>query len=295
MGKKHRENITYSRETSYNMGLDFCDTILFKVRGRRRGRRSLGKPTSEAQAVVNERNARMKFARSANANFKEGRDLYVTFTFDEYHYPATRSQAKALTDKFLRRMKWAWKKLDNGLPFKWLYVIEGDDGKRIHIHMLMTGGLPHDSIKRLWGMSDIVNVRILQASDKGYEALSVYLTKQGRLTGEHRYYCSRNMDTPEYAELNCGISADDMEDLARTIEDINIGAGKGEATTAQRYAPVESRYPGYYLAEAQAVYLEQFHEWVIHIKLYHKDSQPGRRETKRRRAEERYLRDMGVV
>ena len=296
MGKCARQGrITYSRETAYNMGLDYCDTLLFKVRGPRRGRRSLGKPTSEAQAVVNERNARMTFLRLSNANFLEGRDLYVTLTFDKYHCPKTRIEAKALMDKYIRRLKWAWKKLNNGLPFKWLYVIEGDDGKRIHVHILMTGGLAADVIKHLWGMADIVNVRVLQSSGKGYEGLSVYLTKQGRLTGEHRYFASRNMDKPECAEINTGISADDMEELARSIEDINAGVGIGEQTTAQRYAPVENRYPGYFLAEADAVYLESFKEWVIHIKLYRKDTPTGVAEAKRRRAEEKCMAWMGAV
>lgn len=289
MGKSN-DVITYSRETSYNMGLDYCDTVLCKVRGPRRGKRSLGKPTSEAQTIVNERNARMAMMRILNANFAEGRDLYVTFTFDEYHYPQTRKQAKEQTDKFIRRMKWAWGKLDNGLPFKWLYVIEGDDGKRMHVHMVMTGGIAPNEIKRIWGMADIVNIKVLQASDTGYEALSTYLTKQGRLTGEHRYFASRNMDKPGYAEINAGISAQDMENLAKTIQDINSGVGKGEQTTAERYAPVESRYPGYFLASADAIYLEQFREWVIHIKLYRKDSPVGVREVRRRREEKKQMR-----
>ena len=294
MGKKSGE-IRYSRETSYNMGLDYCDTVLFKVRGHRRGKRSLGKPTSEAQAVVNERNARMNLLRTINANFKEGRDLYVTLTFDKAHGPDTRSDAKTVMGKFLRRVKWAWIKLQSLLPFKWLYVIEGGDGKRIHIHLLMTGGLSAEKIKELWGMAEIVNVKVLQASEKGYEALSVYLTKQGRLMGEHRWYSSRNMDKPGYAELNAGISSDAMEELAHAIEDIRAKKDEGIVPTGERYAPVESRYPGYFLANADAVYLEQFKEWVIHIKLYRKDSPVGVKEAKRRRAEERYLRDMRGV
>lgn len=292
MAKKHSGEIRYSRETSYNMGLDYCDTVLFKVKGQRRGKRSLGKPTSEAQAVVNERNARMNLLRLVNANFREGKDLYITLTFDEAHRPDTRADAKRLTDNFIRRMKRAWDKAGFISPFKWLYVIEGADGKRLHVHLLMSGGLSEACIRRLWGMADIVNVKILQASDKGYEALSVYLTKQGRLTGEHRWYASRTMERPGYAELNAGISADDMEELAHAIEDINADRDKGVKTTAERYSPVESRYPGYFLAEAEAVWLEQFREWVIHIKLYRKDSAVGVREAKRRRLEERCLRDL---
>lgn len=297
--------IRYSREVSYNMGLPFCDTTLYRVKGKRRQPRALGKPTSEAQARVNERNAQMTFVRYANANFEEGRDHYITLTFDEGHRPATREEARRHASNFLRRVKRAWDRLKGdpstrvtgtlaqddaekgGRVFKYLYVIEGGDGKRIHIHLLMTGGLTEARIRELWGKAEILNVRTLQASDKGYEALSVYLTKQGRLDGEHRWYGSRNLDKPEAAELNAGISAEDMDELARSIEDINAGVGIGVHTTAERYAPVEERYPGYYMAEAEAIRIEQFREWVIHVKLYRKDSAPGKREAKRRRIEER--------
>jgi len=293
-------DIRYTRETSYNMGPGFCDTLLYRVKGKRRQPRALGKATSEAQARVNERNAIMNLNRIVNANFEDGRDLYITLTFDEAHYPATRAEVRLLMRNFLRRVKRAHVALNilsnNAFEavreFKYLYVIEGGDGKRMHPHLLMTGGLSESRIRELWGMADIVNVRTLQASSNGFEALSAYLTKQGRINGEHRWYGSRNLERTGYAELNAGISAEATDELARAIEDINAGVGKGVETTEERYAPVESRYPGYYMSEAEAIYIEQFREWVIHIKLYRRDTDPGRREAKRRRSEAAELRRM---
>lgn len=284
--------IRYSREASYNMGLPFCDTTIYRVKGKRRQPRALGKPTSAAQEKINERNARMAFQRSANANFRDGEDSFVTLTFDEAHKPATREAARHIMTNFLRRAKRAWARATGreGRELKYLYVIEGGDGKRIHIHLLMTGGLSEAVVRELWGMAEIVNLRTLQANDRGFEALSVYLTKQGRLSGEHRWYGSRNLDKPACAELNGQISAEDTERLAREIGDINAGVGVGVKTTAERFAPVEERYPGYYLAEAEAIWIEEFREWVIHLKLYRRDSEPGKRETKRRRLEVNALR-----
>ena len=293
--------IDYSRETGYNMGMEYCDAILYRVRRKPKQRRALGKPTSETQAIVNERNMKLNFKRVLHANFLEGRDLYVTLTFREGENPATRADAKRAADNFWRRVKRAWEKRGASvweirhnegkkLPLKYLYVIEGGDGKRIHIHLAMTGGLVWQEIKVLWGMADEVNVKILQGSKNGMEALSKYLTKQGGLAkGEHHWYGSRNLSKPDYGERDNRISRETMEELADVIEDINAGKGEGVIPTDERYAPIEERYPGYYLAEAEAVYVEQFKEWVLHIQLYRQDTEAGKLEKKRRAAELRQI------
>jgi hypothetical protein len=293
--------IDYSRETGYNMGMEYCDAILYRVRCKPKQRRALGKPTSETQAIVNERNMKLNFKRVLHANFMEGRDLYVTLTFREGENPATRADAKRAADNFWRRVKRSWEKRGASvweirhnegekLPLKYLYVIEGGDGKRIHIHLAMTGGLAWQEIKVLWGMADEVNVKILQGSKNGMEALSKYLTKQGGLAkGEHHWYGSRNLSKPDYGERDNRISRETMEELADVIEDINAGKGEGVIPTDERYAPIEERYPGYYLAEAEAVYVEQFKEWVLHIQLYRQDTEAGKLEKKRRAAELRQI------
>ena len=293
--------IDYSRETGYNMGMEYCDAILYRVRCKPKQRRALGKPTSETQAIVNERNMKLHFKRVLHANFMEGRDLYVTLTFREGENPATRADAKRAADNFWRRVKRSWEKRGASiweirhnkgekLPLNYLYVIEGGDGKRIHIHLAMTGGLAWQEIKVLWGMADEVNVKILQGSKNGMEALSKYLTKQGGLAkGEHHWYGSRNLSKPDYGERDNRISRETMEELADVIEDINAGKGEGVIPTDERYAPIEERYPGYYLAEAEAVYVEQFKEWVLHIQLYRQDTEAGRLEKRRRAAEMRQI------
>ena len=283
------QEIRYSRESGYNMGQGYCDTVLFAVRGPKRGRRTLGKPTSAAQEQINERNAKMHFARISNANFEDGRDVLAHLTFDPEHRPESRRACKRLVDNFLRRLKRAWDKHGFELDLRYLYVIEGEDGKRLHVHMLMTGGMSSREIKVLWGMAEIINVDTLQAGKKGYEALSKYLTKQGKLSdGEHRWYGSRNLVKPDYEERNARIPMDEVEDLGDYIAN-RMPVGEGDIPTAERYAPIEERYPGYYCADADAKYLEQFREWVIHIQLYRKDTTAGKEETARRRREEREI------
>lgn len=288
-----RAHIRYSRERLYNGGMEYCDAVICRVKGKKNQRRSLGKPTTEVMERINQINAERKLQRLITANFREGKDLYVTFTFDKWHYPKTRVACKRLTDNFLRRVKrYLAKKSAGASPrptegedFKYIYVIEGDDGKRFHVHMVLSGLLTQAELFHLWGMAEIVNVKILQGSSTGFEALSVYLNKQGRIKGEHRWYGSRNLVQPACDEYNGKISEEDMNELGRAIEDVNAHKGEGFKTTEERYAPVESRYPGYYLAEASAVYLEEFREWFIHVKLYRKDTMSGKAETKRRKNE----------
>lgn len=288
------QEIRFSRETGYNIGQAYCDTILFAVRGPKKGRRSLGKPTSAAQEVVNERNARMHFSRVANANFEDGRDVLVHLTFDKQNLPETRKDCKRVVDNFTRRIKRAWEKLETDRELRYLYVIEGSDGKRLHVHMLMTGGMDAREIRRIWGMAEIVNVDPLQAGQKGYEALSVYLTKQGKLAdGEHRWYGSRNLAKPDYEERNAKIPMSEVEELGDYIANV-MTAEEGRVTTEERMRPIEERYPGYFCAEAEAKYIEQFREWVIHVQLYRQDTTAGVAEKKRRRLEEKALRKQGI-
>ena len=278
-------DIRYSRETGYNMGQAFCDATIYAVHGPRKGKRTMGKPTSAAQEVINERNAKKQFARLANANFEEGKDLLIHLTFDNPHRPDSRKTCKRLIDNFLRRVKRAWKRLDMAEDLRYLYVIEGEDGKRIHSHMLMTGGLTEAEIKVMWGMAEILRVSKLQAGKTGYEALSVYLSKQGKLAdGEHRWYGSRNLAKPDYEERNARIPMSDVEELGNYIAN-EMTVGEGVIPTAERLAPIEDRYPGYFCAEAEAKYIEQFREWVIHIQLYKKNTVAGEAEIKRRHKE----------
>jgi len=284
-----RQEIRYSRETGYNMGQAYCDTLFFGVRGPRKGRRSLGKPTTPAQEEVNRRNAIMHFERMCNANFVEDRDVKVDLTFDKWNLPATRRDCKRVTDNFIRRVKRVWARRGVEPELRYLYVIEGDDGKRFHVHLLMTGGLTVNEIRTMWGMCEILNVRVLQANQNGYEGLSIYLTKQGKLAdGEHRWYGSRNLVKPDYEERNARIPMDEVQELGEYIQNA-MDVGKGDIPTAERYAPIEEMYPGYFCAKAEAKYLEQFRDWIIHIKLCRKDTRAGVEEAKRRQDEEKAI------
>ena len=287
--KKRSGRIRYSRESMYNAGLEYCDTTIYTVKAPRNVRRKLGNPSRPCQEALNERNAKLRLKRLIEANFTEGKDIFVTFTFDKGHNPETRAEARKLFGNFLRRLRRAWKAKGIAGEPRGIYVLEGKDGGHIHIHVVMSCGMDYETIKKLWGMALFVNVRILQGVETGFDPLSKYLSKQGKLAdGERRWYRFGDLVEPDCEELNAKIPLDDVAELGKYIQD-EMEAGADVIPTSERYAPVESRYPGYFCSEAQAKYLEQFGEWIIHVKLYRKDTPIGVQEQKRRRLEEREM------
>lgn len=290
-GKKRGGMIRFSRETMCNAGMEYCDTSIYTVKAPRNVRRKLGKPSRPCQEALNERNAKLRLKRLIEANFTEGKDIFVTFTFDKGHRPETRAEARKLFVNFIRRLRRAWKAMGiDGEP-RGLYVLEGKDGGHIHIHVVMSCGMDYVTIKELWGMALFVNVKILQGVEGGFDPLSKYLSKQGKLAdGERRWYRFGDLAEPSCEELNAKIPLDDVAELGRYIQD-EMYTGEGEISTSERFAPVESRYPGYFCAEAEAKYLEEFREWVIHVRLYRQDTPCGVEESDRRKREEKIIND----
>ena len=290
-GKKRGGMIRFSRETMCNAGMEYCDTSIYTVKAPRKARRKLGRPSRPCQEALNERNAKLRLKRLIEANFTEGKDIFVTFTFDKGHRPETRAEARSLFWNFIRRLRRAWKAMGIAGEPRGLYVPEGKDGGHIHIHVVMSCGMDYVTIKELWGMALFVNVKILQGVEGGFDPLSKYLNKQGKLAdGERRWYRFGDLEEPSCEELNAKIPMDDVAELGRYIQD-EMYTGEGEISTSERFAPVESRYPGYFCAKAEAKYLEEFREWVIHVRLYRQDTPCGVEESDRRKREEKIIND----
>ncbi len=289
--RKRGGMIRFARETMYNAGLEYCDTTIYTVKAPKKARRKLGKPSRPCQEALNEKNAKMRLKRLIEANFAEGKDIFVTFTFDKGHRPETRAEARKIFLNFLRRLRRAWK--SKGIPGepRGIYVLEGKDGGHIHIHVVMSCGMDQATVKELWGMALFVNFKILQGIEGGFDPLSKYLNKQGKLSdGERRWYRFGRLVEPSSEELNAKMPLDDVAEMGKYIQD-EMYAGEDVIPTSERFAPVESRYPGYFCAKAEAKYLEEFREWVVHVRLYRKDTPCGVEEQNRRRLEENKISD----
>ena len=123
---------------------------IFPIFGREaagRARAARQNVTPEAVQRLNEERSKRRLVQLADANFDEN-DISLTLTFmDEPKYAEAQRDVK----NFLRTVK--RKREQRGMPeLKYIYSIEGDeDGRkeRIHIHMLMSGGMDRKEIEEI--------------------------------------------------------------------------------------------------------------------------------------------------
>ena len=105
----------------------------------------------ERQNRHNRERARRRLALLMDANFGRN-DLHVTLTYRGT--PPDYEQARKDVRNYLRAVKRMREKA--GLPeMKYIYVIEeeGGDGekRRIHVHLMMTGGVSREALEEKWG------------------------------------------------------------------------------------------------------------------------------------------------
>ena len=149
--------------------------------------------TREAQAIVNERNAKKSLIRKINTNFGVA-DLHITLTYGNVPLP-DEGQARRDMRNFIRRVRRQRKK--QNLPeLKYVYVIEffSADARRtrVHHHVIMSGGMDRQGIRALWPHQQ-TRIDELQPADGTLEGLARYITKQPGNTQSKRWAASRNL------------------------------------------------------------------------------------------------------
>lgn len=197
-------------------------------------RRTLSKvhPTTEAMQEINDRNARKRFERLAECNFKAGVDLFLTLTY-EGKAPEDMDTCNRELRNYLARVNRARKKagLDKA---KCIGVIEVGERGRLHHHLLISGGLDRDLMEQLW-RHGVANCNRIQQSKGGIAALKVYITKcfdtkkAKRGKGRHRYFYTRNLKQPTVTESKTRISRRQAE---RIREDADL---QGEVIFRKKY------------------------------------------------------------
>lgn len=151
-------------------------------RGRSRAARQF--ETSLVQEAVNIKTACMRLEFLLYANFRPD-DWFVTLTYDDEHLPPCYEAARKNQPAYFRKLR-ALRRA-RGLPFDYIYVMEGQHGEhRIH-HHFVTRRAPGDgrgTFADLWGKG-FVDLRTIDEFG-GYRALARYLTKEPRKTGRLR-------------------------------------------------------------------------------------------------------------
>lgn len=162
--------------------------------GVRAGKKAL---SSEAQQRMNLKYAYQKLELLIAANFGI-RDLYITFTYDDAHFPNSRKEANERMKAFWRRLRAARK--EKGQELRYIYVTEHKHGEgRWHHHVLINAtGDDYNLIRELWGQGGIEFRKIRIDRDKNYETLARYLCKEQRdKVGLRLWSGSRSLHKPE--------------------------------------------------------------------------------------------------
>lgn len=184
--------------------VEYYYTSRYNKKGQKRADKV--KPTPEAQAKVNKRQAERKLRLLLNANYGYG-DYHVVL--DYIRKPdtpdRTREQMKEDIAKFLRELRKLYKKA--GKELKYIHVMEiGKKGARHH--HLVINKLDTELLQQAWykAYEGHNRVKVFPLDDSGnYADLAAYLIKytdshrteeEGALMGK-RYNCSKNLVRPE--------------------------------------------------------------------------------------------------
>ena len=138
------------------------------------------KGSSTAQRNFNDKKSRKEFERTLNTNFKAG-DLWITFTYDDAHYPESIEKAIKDMTNYIRRINYKRKKIGLGNA-RYMYVTEwiSEDGEciRCHHHLVMDGELDMDTVESTWKCSKRVESRRIDYSEEhGLNGMATYMTK----------------------------------------------------------------------------------------------------------------------
>lgn len=135
--------------------------------------------TKEAQERANHARSIRREILLAEANFTS-RDYFLHLTY-KGDVPSFERAEKDVRN-FLGRVKYLRKK--RGLEdLKCIAVIEDGEGKkRIHAHMLISGGIHRDELEKIWNSSTVSGGGIIKAelldTENGLEGAIVYMAKE---------------------------------------------------------------------------------------------------------------------
>lgn len=189
--------------------------------------------TPEKQRRANEARAKHRLMLLVEANFTKD-DYHLTLTYAE---EPTVDRCRKDVRNFLNRVKRLREK--RGLDeLRYIYAIGYDELTRIHVHMLINGGIKRDELESMWGHGR-TNCLSLQPDENGLQGIAHYLYRQNALNREHgtmpwqkSWVTSRNLKRPKTRKRDAKLSNARVKRLAA-----DFGASVKET--------MEKLYPGY--------------------------------------------------
>jgi hypothetical protein len=199
--------------------------------------------TPEKQKKLNRERAIRHLVQLAEANFGE-QDIHLTLT---YRNPPDMERCRKDVRNFLGKVKRYRQRMGMD-ELKYIYAIEGgreiSQGygvERIHIHMLMNGGVSREDLEAIWERG-YANADRLQPNEYGLEAVARYIIKQAG--HGKRYGASRNLKQPKTRRSDARTSNRVVKAIAHDI--------RNEAK-----AELEAVYPSYRFVDCKVFYSDQ--------------------------------------
>lgn len=209
--------------------------------------------TSEKQQRLNRKRAERRLILLADANFTE-KDIHLTLT---YRKETTLEQCRKDLRNFLLRVK-RYREKRGMEELKYIYTIEGrreiERGcgvNRIHIHMLMNGGISRETLEEMWEMG-YANADRLQPTERGLEEIARYIIKEARGKGQRKWSASRNLKQPQKRTTDARTSNRMVKMIAHDIRN----DAKEE---------MEKLYPRYRFVECKVYYSDQLDGVYIRV------------------------------
>ena len=242
---------------SITLAGDRMECEIYPVFGRddeQKARAAKKNTTPAKQKRLNDERARRRLIQLADANFTD-RDIHLTLTYrNETNLQACRKDIR----NFLLRVKRYREKLE--LPeLKYIYTIEGrreiSQGagvSRIHVHMLMNGGVSRERLGEMCG-EGYANADRLQPTERGLEEIASYIIKEARnRDGGRKWSASRNLTQPQRRTTDAKTSNRVVKAIAHDI--------RNEAKTQ-----TEKLYPKYQYVDCKVYYSDQLDGVYIRV------------------------------
>jgi len=252
---------------------DRMECEIYPVFGRddaQRARAAKKNLTPDKQKRLNEERARRRLIQLADANFTE-KDIHLTLT---YRNETNIDQCRKDIRNFLLRVKRFREK--NGMdPVKYIYTIEGrreiSQGHgvhRIHVHMLMNGGISRERLEEMWEMG-YANADRLQPTERGLEEIASYIIKESRSRkGGRKWSASRNLTQPVRRTTDAKTSNRMVKAIAHDIR-------------SEAKAEMEKLYPRYNFVDCKVYYSDQVDGVYIRVLMRRKRNDKRAKNQKR--------------
>ena len=199
--------------------------------------------TSDRMKAQNEKRSKRRLILLMEENFRADEDLHLTLT---YQQTVGIEQCKKDIKQFFRQVR-RIRKARNLPELKYIYAIGHDEGHRIHVHVVINGGIDRTELEQIWGKG-YANGIVLQEYGNGLQGIANYLHKQNAKEREksrkqyiQTWVPSRNLKKPKERTSDTKMSKARVNRIARDFRNEAKGV-------------MEKIYPGYALKDCEVYY-----------------------------------------